>query len=172
MDIFIFLSSLFVSFIFHFHVWSLTLPMFLWLLRFPWWRHWMEAFSALLALCTGNSPVSGESQSQRPVTGSFDIFFDLRLNKRLSKQPRRWRFETPSRSSCFLYTVSDPVTTGLANGNELYKRNVFPNCRNMGPLLLTRSTLTKCEQIITSIINRGMKLLTIPKLQRLRLGNR
>ena len=46
----------------------------------------METFSALLALCAGNSPVTGEFPSQRPVTRSFDIFFDLSLNKRLSKQ--------------------------------------------------------------------------------------
>ena len=64
----------------------------------PWWRHQMETFSALLALCAGNSPVAGEFPSQRPVTRSFDVFFDLRLNKRLSKQSRRWWFETPSRS--------------------------------------------------------------------------
>ena len=51
-----------------------------------WWRHQMEAFSALLAICVGNSPVSGEFPTQRPVTRSFDVFFDLRLNKRLSKQ--------------------------------------------------------------------------------------
>ena len=59
----------------------------------------METFSALLALCEGNSPVTGEFPTQRPVTRSFDVFFDLRLNKRLSKPSgRRW-FETPSRSS-------------------------------------------------------------------------
>ena len=56
-----------------------------------WWRHQMEAFSALLTLCAGNSPITGEFPSQRPVTRSFDVFFDLRLNKRLSKQSRgRW----------------------------------------------------------------------------------
>ena len=44
----------------------------------------MEAFSALLAICAGNSPVTGEFPAQRPVTRSFDVFFDLRLNKRLS----------------------------------------------------------------------------------------
>ena len=48
----------------------------------------METFSALLAICAGNSPVSGEIPAQRPVTRSFDVFFDLRLNKRLSKQSR------------------------------------------------------------------------------------
>ena len=39
----------------------------------------METFSALLALCAGNPPVTGEFPSQRPVTRSFDVFFDLRL---------------------------------------------------------------------------------------------
>ena len=38
----------------------------------------------------------GEFPTQRPVTRSFDVFFDLRLNKRLSTQPRGWWFETPS----------------------------------------------------------------------------
>ena len=51
-----------------------------------WWRHQMETFSALLAICAGNSPVPGEFLAQRPVTRSFDIFFDLRLNKRFSNQ--------------------------------------------------------------------------------------
>ena len=45
----------------------------------------MDTFSALLALCVGNSPVTGEIPAQSPVTRSFDVFFDLRLNKRLSK---------------------------------------------------------------------------------------
>ena len=63
----------------------------------PWWIHQMESFSALLALCTGNSPVTGEFPSQRPVTRIFDIFFDLRLNKRFCKQWWGWWFVTPSR---------------------------------------------------------------------------
>ena len=44
----------------------------------------------------GNSPVTGELPSQRPVTRSFDVFFDLHLNKWLSKQSWRWWFETLS----------------------------------------------------------------------------
>ena len=62
-----------------------------------WWRHQMETFSAVLAICAGNSPVSGEFPAQRPVPRSFDVFFDLRLNKRLSKQSWGWWFETLSR---------------------------------------------------------------------------
>ena len=46
--------------------------------------HQMETFSALLALCEGNSPVTGEFPSQRPVARSCDIFFDLCLNKLLN----------------------------------------------------------------------------------------
>ena len=53
--------------------------------------------SALLAICAGNSPVPGEFPAQRPVTRSFDVFFDLRLNKRLSKQSWGLWFETLSR---------------------------------------------------------------------------
>ena len=61
------------------------------------WRHQMETFSALLGICARNSPVTGEFPAQRPVTQSFDAFFDLRLNKRLSKQSWGWWLETPSR---------------------------------------------------------------------------
>ena len=64
--------------------------------RTPWWRHQMETFSALLAICAGNSPVPGEFPTQRPVTRSFDVYFDLRPNKRLGKQSLGWWFETLS----------------------------------------------------------------------------
>ena len=63
-----------------------------------WWRHQMETYSVLLAICAGNSSVTGEFPAQRPMKRSFDVFFDLRLNKQLSKQSRGWWFETPSRS--------------------------------------------------------------------------
>ena len=58
-----------------------------------WWRHQMETFSALLAFCAGNSPVTSEFP-QRPVTRNFDVFFDLRQNKRSSKRSWGWWFET------------------------------------------------------------------------------
>ena len=46
-----------------------------------------------MAFFAGNSPVTGAFPAQWPVTRSFDIFFDLRLNKRLSKQSWGWWFE-------------------------------------------------------------------------------
>ena len=61
-----------------------------------WWRHQMETFSALLAICVGNSPVPGEFPAQRPVTRSFDVFFDLHringwVNNREVGDLRRYR---------------------------------------------------------------------------------
>ena len=54
----------------------------------------------------GESTVHRWFRSQKPVMRSFDVFFDMRLNKRWSKQSRlRW-FETPSRSlwrHCIVY---------------------------------------------------------------------
>ena len=74
-----------------------------------WWRHQMETFSALLALYAGNSPVPGEFPAQRPVTRSFDVFFDLRLNKRLSKQSWGWWFERLSRPLWRHRNVTGPL---------------------------------------------------------------
>ena len=62
-----------------------------------WWRHQIKTFSALLVICARNSPVTGEFPTLRPVTHSFDVSFDPRLNKRLSKQWWGWWFETPTR---------------------------------------------------------------------------
>ena len=56
----------------------------------------METFRALLAICAENSAVPGEFPAQRPVTRSFDVLFDLRLNKRLSKHSWGWWFGTLS----------------------------------------------------------------------------
>ena len=67
-----------------------------WATHRPWWRHQMETFSALLAICAGNSPGTGEFPARRPVTRSFGVFFNLRPNKRLSEQRYGWWFETPS----------------------------------------------------------------------------
>ena len=39
--------------------------------------------------------------SQRPATRSFEVFFDVLLNRRPSKQSRRWWFVTPSSSMWF-----------------------------------------------------------------------
>ena len=58
----------------------------------------METFSALLALCEGNPPVTGGFPTQKPATRSFDVFSDPRLDLRLDKLSRgRW-IDMPERS--------------------------------------------------------------------------
>ena len=72
----------------------------------------METFSALLAFCVGNSTVPGEFPTRRPVTRNFDVFFDLRLSKPLSKQWWGWWFEMLScplwrhRNGCIYFHVT------------------------------------------------------------------
>ena len=85
--------------------------------RPSWWRHQMEIFSALLDICGGNSPVTGEFPSQRPVTQSFDVFFVLRLNKRLRKQSCGWWFETPS---CSFWRHCNDHGTSIPRGVLYY----------------------------------------------------
>ena len=58
------------------------------------WKHFLRYWPFV----RGNPPVTSEFPSRRPVTRSFDVFFDLCLNKQLSKQSWGWRFEMPLRS--------------------------------------------------------------------------
>ena len=91
---------------------------------FSWWRHQMETFFALLAICAaGNSLVPGEFPAQRPVTRSFGVFFDLRLNKRFSKQSWDWWFETLSRPlwcHCNVHRNFTFVTPVFRHTNRLF----------------------------------------------------
>ena len=87
----------------------------------------METFSALLALCARNSPVTGIFPAQRPVTRSFGVFFDLRLDKRLSKQSWRGWFETPS---CSLWHHCNPIVFFFSVGFMGWR----PRDRKPGPL--------------------------------------
>ena len=93
-----------------------------------WWCHQMETFSTLLALCAGNSLVTGEFPTQRPVTQSFGVFFDLRLNKRLSKKSWGWWFETPS-CSLWCYCNEDKIVSQM-------KKREFPNAVPLPPCQL------------------------------------
>ena len=80
-----------------------------------WWHHQMETFFTFLAICAGNSPVPGESPSQRPVTRSFDVYFDLRPNKQLSKRSWGWWFEMQSRSLWRHRNDQEPLLLILIN---------------------------------------------------------
>ena len=79
---------------------------------------------ALPAIGAGNSPVTG----QRPVTRIFDLSFDLRLNKRLSKQPWDWWFETHRTHSdvtvmtCYLFSYWQIPRSAIYNSFFQWRR--------------------------------------------------
>ena len=64
------------------------------------WKNMVTSSNGNTFRVTGHlcEEFTGEFSAQRPVTRSCDVFFDLRLNKRLSKQSWGWWVETPSRS--------------------------------------------------------------------------
>ena len=66
--------------------------------------------------------------TQRPVTRSFDILFDLRLNKRLSKQSRSWWFETLSFP---LSRQCNAINQNEDDGSDYFRYwgpgNIFPH---------------------------------------------
>ena len=103
-----------------------------------WWHHEIEIFSVLLALCEGNPPVTGGFPLQRPVTQSFDVFFDLRMNKRLSKQSRhRWFKDLRRHGACAtLLTVSKMILNQILwrISNHSISRDDTP--RNVYKLLI------------------------------------
>ena len=88
-------------------------------------------FSALLAICAENSPVTGEFPAQRSVSRSFDVLIELGLNKRLRKQSWGWWFET----------VSRPL---LRHCND----DIFYNGQN-------QEDSTECLLMLINIIDKG-----------------
>ena len=107
----------------------------------------METLSALLAICAGNSPVPGEFPTQRPVTRSFGVFFDLRLNKRLSKQSWGWWFETLSRPlwrQCNATMWCPPSAHACLWRHNNYDQTTFKNCQVD---MIFRSVLRACHAI-------------------------
>ena len=94
------------------------------------WRHQMETVSALLAIFATKSPVAGESPAQKPVTPSFDVFFDLHPpNKRLSKQWwGRW-FERTSRPivchcNAFQFMIWDTGSSNMIDWSDTKTQGV------------------------------------------------
>ena len=80
-----------------------------------WWRHQMETFSALLAICAGNSPVTGDFPAQRPETRSVDVFIDVHFNELLSKQIEEQASKPVGRMVYFLLITFVPAQKLFVN---------------------------------------------------------
>ena len=113
-------------------------------------------------LC-GEFTCPGEFPTQRPVTQSFDVFSDLQLNKRLSKQPWGWWFETPSLSlwrHCNEFASSlsyrrlfhcGQLIVGLWRHNRQWSDSILAPVIVCG-LKAPRHYLTQCWLIITNVL--------------------
>ena len=107
-----------------------------------WWRHQMETFSALLALWAGNSPVTSEFPSQRPVTWSFDVFFHLHMNKQLSKL---WRCQW-----CEMPTLSLWCYCNEWSNHEEYGMNISQ--KQLYNISKTKQTIAPCTYLMSYTI--------------------
>ena len=116
----------------------------------------MEAFSALLAICAGNSPVLGEFPTQRPVTRIFDVFFDLRLNKQLSKQSWGWWFETLSRRLWRQYNGGIRYSVEERGGYG----NVYANWFTGFPLLVDFRTMMELMVMLKAMEGPALHITT------------
>ena len=102
-------------------------------IKYSWFTH--DEIFRVTGHLWGNSLVTGEFPAQRPVTRSFDVLFDLRLNKRLSKQWWCWWFETPSR----------PLWRRSICGN-IESQYVDSQLYSTGPLFSIPTDLRTCSQ--------------------------
>ena len=91
----------------------------------------MEKISALLAICAGNSSVPGKYPTQRPVTRSCDVFFDLRLNKWVNNREtgdlRRYRAHYDVSVMFGSYHQAQHIKSANVNNNQFGNRNVTNN---------------------------------------------
>ena len=122
-----------------------------------WWRHQLEIFSAWLALCAGNSPVTGEFHAQRPVTRSIDVFLDPRLYKRLSSQSWGSWFETPSRS-LWSHLSYEAYITGIY---LLFHKWVKYMCTVISRLAVIVANYHWRKNFISFINNSGMDVVLL-----------
>ena len=100
-------------------------------MNWSWWSHQMETFSALLV----HTPVTGEFPLQKAVTRIFDVFFDLRPNKRSSEESWGWWFGTPLRSLwryCNVNRSTDRYGSSLFQKWSSYMVWA-PNCQSLWP---------------------------------------
>ena len=117
----------------------------------------METFSALLAICAGNSPVDPR---WIPRTKASDAklwcLFDLTLNKRFSKQSWGWWFETPSLSlwrhcndyGCLQLHLRAFIKTSQSNPTS---GQSYPNAGKLRPLNFLDQNMTKTQSVVRKL---------------------
>ena len=101
------------------------------------WKH----FSALLVICTGNSLVTSEFPTQKPVARSFDVFFDLLLNGEVNSREAGDLRRHRAHYDCNDYGQSDSQCEMKRTPGSYYSLNrMYRACRlstGIIPLMVT-----------------------------------
>ena len=90
--------------------------------------------------------------TQRPVTRSFDVFFDLRLNTRLSKQSWGWWFETLSRPLWRHCNVTAPTPNESVTALQTYHTVMMSFTPDLGLLLIMDTLVSKLNHTVVNIL--------------------
>ena len=115
------------------------------------WKHFPRYWSFVRGI---RSPVTDEFPSQRPVTRSFDVFFELRLKKWLSQPSRRRWFETLSRSLSRHCIAKLKVLGNISQlpshrgSNSIFRFIVIPTTATISLQLFTRHDSTVCCHVM------------------------
>ena len=118
----------------------------------------METSAGLLNFCAGNSPVTGEFPSQRPVTQSFDIFFDLHLNKRSvnNRDAGDLRCHPAHYEVTFMFLLQADANVILVDWEDWAGESYYPNSASN-----TRITGKNIGVILEGLLAHGFHLSSI-----------
>ena len=119
----------------------------------------MATFAALLAICAGNSQVTGEFPHKGQWRGAL-MFSLICLNKRLSKQSWGWWFEMPS---CLLWRHS----------NDLRVPSLKISCRSFHcwENEITFNNLNNFKKLVNQKVAELMQCWKFPQFRRSNAGN-
>ena len=108
----------------------------------------------VIGLCAGNSLFTSEFPVQRPVMWSFDVFFDMRPNKVLSKQSWGWWFETPSCSLWrdWRHCNGNDVIDVIVMYSEITPLELLPHLPGANELMTWTPQTVYCSQEANHVV--------------------
>ena len=123
-----------------------------------WWRHQMETFSALLAICAGNSPISGEFPAQRPVTGNGWVnnreSGDLRRHRAHYDGIVMWRLENVFHFvQTSIYKQATVPFKLYIQKQKSHHLKTFPSFPTQEVIATDENFLKKWQDICLSVVN-------------------
>ena len=128
-----------------------------------WWRHQMEAFSAQLTLCAGNSPVHGEFPAQSQWRGAFMLsliclWINGWVNNREAGDLRRYRAHYDVTVMCILTITLEVACEPLCDSavNSIMSQFVDRNAHYNDVIMSTIASQITSLTIVYSTVYSGV----------------